>query len=312
MSLQRAIAQQRIALETAGHEVAARSMTEACERCCKRGHRPHEPDFVASLFAIGTGLLENRWRPLLGQCGVQIHIGAVFCHQSPLVEFWSPGGLDRCELGDLMYVHSHCRPTGEWSRTALLYQAKVSREQPLRVGAGPQLDLYTKWPTFEYVRSGPDLNGKGRSVTPSCQSAGAQYLLIDDRAQASTAPPGPGAYPMGSCIADEYLCPHADLGSALVRLLGFATGRPFDSLAETERRGDQGWSRVVWDLIIAAARKCFRRSRSGFFMEPRASGDLRPDELDGCMVRGRRFHDEEARGVTIIFVVSAAASEEGK
>jgi hypothetical protein len=64
-----------------------------------------------------------------------------------------------------------------------LLQAKVSSRQPYQVHRSEmdQLSLYSTWPDFEYVSSGPQLNGLRRSVRPKVSHMGAQYLLIDDR-----------------------------------------------------------------------------------------------------------------------------------
>lgn len=258
------------------------SMFKAWDNCRIRKDEPEEPDIVASLVLNGTKIIENEWRKAFNQFGVQLTVTGIFCHQTPKVSFT---GMERdsCELGDLLWCHVHRDLDGKVTRNTILYQAKKSSEQPYSISRNDsdQLKLYTDWPPFTYVNSGA-LNNQSRHVKPSAPRRGAQYLLIDDR------PPErpesgimgiPGTYPIGSCIPNNPLIDHSDIGLEFVHSLGFLSGDPFDD-RETASK-ENGWSKVIWDILESSTRKAFRRVRSGYSNEPRTSG-ASPSEIDGC------------------------------
>lgn len=243
--------------------------------CKEHGKAPEEPDYVASLVLESTPLFFNALNAIFSPMGISLSMSAVFCHQTPKVKFSSPPRS--CELGDVLFVYVHTPKQGSVRRNALLFQAKMTHQQPHRI-AGPgdklQLSLYTEWPDFEYQLSGNLLNGKKRQVTPKSRHAGAQYLMIDDRPlndPNSGLLAFPGTYPIGCCMADEYLYPHHDLASELFGLFTFHSGRPFED-KYTAGLGNN-WSQVVWDLIEAGRIKSFNRKNSGRKNAPRTAGD---------------------------------------
>lgn len=259
------------------HSAVVNGLGQAWSRCSRARRKPHEPDLVAGLVLDSTPLLWQGWRALLEPHGLSISICGVFCHQSPRVRY---EGIAKSytELGDLLIVHTHYRENGEFEGNALLYQAKMSSQQPYRVPATElhQLKLYLGWPQFEYINS-PPLSSQLREVKPRASHAGAQYLLIDDRepdSPLSGLTGAPGTYPAASCMPDYVLFEHNDLGSELVGLLRGTTGRRFSDLSEAQ--GSRGWSMIVWDLIQVSQRKFFRRKRSGLIDKARMvqSGDL--------------------------------------
>lgn len=258
------------------------SMLKAWDNCRVRGNNPEEPDIVASLVLNGTKILENEWRKVFESFKIRIAITGIYCHQTPKVSFGGMVGKS-CELGDLLWCHVHSDKDGNVVRNAILYQAKKSSEQPYRIRKKEldQLFLYSTWPEFTYVTSGT-LNGQKRHVKPSAPRRGAQYLLIDDR------PPErpesgilgiPGTYPIGSCISSNPIIDHSDLGLELVHSLEFLSGDPFDD--KKTATIENGWSRVVWDILECSGKKAFRRAKSGYDNQPRASGAT-PSEMDGC------------------------------
>lgn len=258
------------------------SMLKAWDNCRVRGNNPEEPDIVASLVLNGTKILENEWRKIFESFKIQIAITGIYCHQTPKVSFGGMVGKS-CELGDLLWCHVHSDKDGNVVRNAILYQAKKSSKQPYRIRKKEldQLFLYSTWPEFTYVTSGT-LNDQKRHVKPSAPRRGAQYLLIDDR------PPErpesgilgiPGTYPIGSCIPNNPIIDHSDLGLELVHSLEFLSGDPFDD--EKTATIENGWSRVVWDILECSRKKAFRRAKSGYDNQPRASGAT-PSEMDGC------------------------------
>ncbi|MBU1706153.1 hypothetical protein KKG19_05530 [Patescibacteria group bacterium] len=261
------------------------SMLKAWDSCRVRGDEPEEPDIVASLVLNGTKIIENEWRKAFNQFGIQIAVTGIFCHQTPKVSFNGMKGKS-CELGDLLWCHVHTDNNGNVVRNALLYQAKKSADQPysFRRNDADQLKLYSRWPAFTYVSSGA-LNGQKRHVKPSAPRRGAQYLLIDDRPPES--PESgilgiPGTYPIGSCIANNPIIDHSDLGLEFVHSLELLSGDPFDDRKTANQ--ENGWSTVVWDILESSAKKAFRRVRSGYSSEPRTSGSS-PSEIDGCFYK---------------------------
>jgi hypothetical protein len=234
------------------------------------------------LVLNGTKIIENEWRNVFDSVGIQIVVTGIYCHQTPKVNFGGMKGKS-CELGDLLWCHAHSDIDGNVIRNAVLYQAKMSSVHPYRLSGNDkdQLKLYSSWPVFTYVTSGA-LNGQKRNVKPSAPRRGAQYLLIDGR------PPenlesgilgSPGTYPIGSCISSNPIMDHCDLGLELVHSLELLSGDPFDDRKTAIQ--ENGWSKVVWDILESSAQKAFRRVRSGYSNQPRISGAL-PPEIDGC------------------------------
>ncbi len=252
------------------------------KRCRALGKKPQEPDYVASLVLDSTPFLHEALGALFAKQKIWTSMAAVFCHQTPKVNF---RGMQKssCELGDLLIVHAHTTSSGSTSRNALLYQAKISRNQPHIVAQSErdQLRLYTDWPEFGYVKS-PPLTGQKRAVSPSQPHQGAQYLLIDGRPlsnpHSSLRRPW-GAFPLRSCMADECLNAHNDFPSEFLDFLLLRSGRSFG-----DRRASSGkanWSALVWDLLEVGLNNAFNRKNSGRTSSPRHAGaDLK--ELDGC------------------------------
>lgn len=258
------------------------SMLKAWEDCRVRGKEPEEPDIVASLVLNGTKIIENEWRKVFNTFRIQIAVTGIYCHQTPKVSYRGMHGKS-CELGDLLWCHVHSDVNRDVSRNAILYQAKKTSNQPYRIRGNEedQLKLYTIWPEFTYVSSGT-LNGQTRHVKPSAPRRGAQYLIIDDRPpeQPESGIWGiPGTYPIGSCIPGNPLLDHSDIGLELVKSLEFLSGDPFDQ--KNIAIQENGWSRVIWDILESSAKKALRRVRSGYSNQPRTSG-ASPSEIDGC------------------------------
>jgi hypothetical protein len=232
-----------------------------------------------------TPIIYEGLQTIFGRHSVETSVVSVYCHQTPKVRF-PDMHRGSCELGDLLFVHVHTNEAHRATRNALLYQAKMSAEQPYRLPLQErdQLKLYAEWPEFEYHNSG-QLNGQRRAVRPRAAHAGAQYMLIDDRGPndpLSGLLMMPGTYPIGSCMPDELLLDHDHLASELVTFLTLRSGRVFESREDSI--GSAGWSQVVWDLLDQSISKGFRRMRTGW-----TSNTIRlsaPEALDGfCLAR---------------------------
>ena len=272
MSFSHIVWQEKDQLQPMAHHAVVHGMLDTWKRCTLLGMTPEEPDFVAGLVLVTAPVLYDALRAVFRQHRIRVSLASVFCHQTPHVTF--PGMTNgSCELGDLLIVHVHATPAGAVTRNALLYQAKRTSQQPYAIPSSEedQLRLYTEWPTFEYVRSGP-LTGQQRRVCPGLPHLGAQYLLIDDRPPSdsrSGLAGAPNTYPVGSCMADQYLHDHADLASELLAFLLLRSGRPFLDRSHLEM---DGWSEIVWDLLATSLRKALTRKRSGRASAPRYAG----------------------------------------
>lgn len=285
MSFAQIVWHERTQIIQTSHQAFVFGMLDTWKRCMQQGNSPQEPDFVAGLVLVSSPLLYNALRTIFGQHGIQFSLTAVFCHQTPKVQF---AGMNKtsCEVGDLLFVHVHTSRTGAFTRNALLYQAKMSSKQPYRVGSGEadQLRLYTDWPLFTYHRSRP-LTGQ-RDVTPKLPHTGAQYMLIDDR------PPSDpqsglwglaGTYPIGSCMADQYLQDHNHLAAELFEFFLLRSGRGYAE--KSSSAPIDGWSQLVWDLLSTGLQKAFTRRNSGRSSAPRHAGGTL-SLLDGyCFAR---------------------------
>ena len=79
-----------------------------------------------------------------------------------------------------------------------------------------QLDLYDKWPEFEYVTV-PHLVGKKRHVKPGSPHQGAKYLIVSDNLTPHY-PVSPNArrFLAGTSQVSNPLLHHRNLGTELV------------------------------------------------------------------------------------------------
>jgi hypothetical protein len=282
MSFAHIVWQEQMKIIQNSHLAFVKGMHDTWNYCAKYGRQPQEPDFVASLVLDSAPILYQVFSAIFQQHGLQFSLAAVFCHQTPKVQFVGMSKTS-CEVGDLLFVHVHTPRTGETTRNALLYQAKKSSKQPYRIDSSEadQLRLYATWPPFEYYKS-PPLTGQQRDITPKLPHTGAQYMLIDDR------PPGdpqsglmgiPGTYPIGCCMADEYLHNHNHLAREIFDFLLLRSGRAF--IDQSTSSSTNGWSKLVWDLLITGLHKAFNRRNSGRLGAPRHAGG--PVHLsDGC------------------------------
>ncbi|MCO7552348.1 hypothetical protein [Metapseudomonas otitidis] len=208
-----------------------------------------EEDFVATLVTDGIPLLAERWGPLLHSKGVALKLSGVFCHGHPQVSFGSPPS--RVELADLLIVHQHTKATRVSAR-AMLLQAKMSSDSTHRLSpSDPQLQLFSKWPLFEFVTGGlpagfRDLKEVGK---------GSRYALVLNKP----------AYPEEITWADQ--CPwvaspavqHLTADRSLARVLGdmllHKDGRPF----QTGKPKDD-WSKTIQDLLQITGQRTYRRA----------------------------------------------------
>jgi hypothetical protein len=271
MSFQQIVWREKSKIINVAHLAILHGMLDTWKRCTQVGNMPQEPDFVAGLVLESTPILYNALSAIFGQYSINLSLTAVFCHQTPKVQFTGMRKTS-CEVGDLLIAHVHTPRSGCVTRNALLYQAKISSNQPHKIGTAEidQLRLYTDWPLFNYYHSSP-LTGQ-RDVNPKLPHTGAQYMLIDDR-PLSDPQSGllglPGTYPIGSCMPDQYLQNHNHLAAEFFDFLILRSGRGFADKSASSSM--DGWSELVWDLLSSGFHKAFNRQNSGRFGAPRQS-----------------------------------------
>lgn len=244
----------------------------------RRSSKPEEPDFVAMLTTLGAPDLHQMISVILAPIGMSCTTTGVFCHQTPKVRY---GSGTVCELGDILLVHIHTKGGKVIHRNSLLLQAKMASIDGSKSGyvippaEQHQLMLYSQWPTFEYYRSGPTLNGEIRNVFPHLAHPGAQYLLIDpsDNFKPGHSPPH-GAYPCAVWMAQPVLYSYQNLSDIILGLFNFSTGRVFGPRSAKS----YGWTRVVWDLLESSLKKTYNRRNIKVTDEDRMAGS-KPDEL---------------------------------
>lgn len=182
------------------------------------------------LFRTGLPLISIAASAAAGTSTRRISIGGLFCHQSPKIRIES-GGV--CEIGDLLVVVRHETPSTVEHR-ALLVQTKMEGRGGLLAG-DPQYELYARWPTFDWLRT-----GDRRSVEDPRPHQGGQFGVIEvctvgcSQCTADVAVPGNIARSLSGEIHD---------------MLFLNRGREFDEAHSVAATIDTGWTRVVWDLL---------------------------------------------------------------
>lgn len=273
---------------------------------------PQEPDYVA---ALSTKFIKDFFNILVAVFpDYDFSISGVYCHQKPIVDI----GLDKKpELGDILFVYADRKQNGEKILNSLLFQVKISEYPWLNVHKNErhQLELYKRWPEFTYYRAGY-LNGKKRNIWPKTINDGAQYLLIDDNPLTNGIYGGKEMFPMGCSVADDILYVNDSLSRELINLLKFKSGRTFDSNPYTT---EDGWSKMIWDLLRIVAFKCSKRRNAGLNSFPRGNeynnyrtenmaGRTLLDEAAGDYERMPEITGEDS-GVSVVVIESRMRQE---
>ncbi len=234
---------------------------------------PQEPDYVAMLVLEGTPIIHKTLQSLLGPHGISVSVASVFCHQRPMVEF---NVKQRCELGDILFVHRHIAADGTISNNSLLLQAKATASSTHTITTTNdliQLSLYQNWPDFEYFRT-LGLIGTKRFVTPKASHFGAQYLLIDNSGplNLTSGMAGlPSTYCMGVWPAKTQLFAHRSLANVLVDFLLGLNGRAY---INTRGADATQWSEVVLDILDYGSTALFNRKNSRLKAKKRSTMDF--------------------------------------
>ena len=274
--------------------------------------RPQEPDYVA---ALSTKFIKDLFNILVAVFpDYDFSVSGVYCHQKPIVDI----GLDKKpELGDILFVYSDRKQNGEKTLNSLLFQAKTSDVPRLKIHGSErhQLELYKRWPEFTYHRAGY-LNGKKRNILPKTINNGAQYLLIDNNPFTNGIYGGIGTFPMGCSVPDDVLYVNGSLSKELINLLIFKSGRTFDNDPYST---EDGWSKMIWDLLRIAAFKYSKRKNAQLSSFPRINecNNFRTENMVGRSLLDEALGDyaslldimDENGGVPVVLVESRAKME---
>lgn len=178
---------------------------------------------------------------------VSFLVGSVFIHQKPYVKNISnPSSWksDYVELGDLLLINNLVENNETIQRTALLMQAKKflkNAKNSIKPDNPDQLDLYSNWPKFEYIRC-RKLNGQKRYIDCKKETDifnGAKYLLINKRKGL-----------LGDYVSDPTMPTLTRFKPFYSELFDFITGNAGKEFIQLGfGSGDIGWSRVIYDVI---------------------------------------------------------------
>lgn len=205
-----------------------RGVRNGCE--IRPSERTWEVDVLVGLFRVALPLLDRAFRAAAIGSGLTTRLGGIFCHQSPKLTF---GPNDTCEIGDLLVVVKY-GTTAPPIYTALLLQTKMSSGEQLG-SDDTQYELYVRWPTFAWVKS-----GDSRTVTDPRPNRGAQIGTIDACADGCPQCTATVMVPGGQA---------RELAEELFDLFHRGSGREFDTEQAVIDTGRTDWSRVVWDLL---------------------------------------------------------------
>jgi hypothetical protein len=209
-----------------------------------------EIDFVASFVVDGAELLEDGWQTVLARDRVAVRVAGIFCHQSPMVNITvspkqSRSILTRCELADLLVLHSHRRSDRKVFWRAILMQTKSSTRESI-VPEEPQLWLYEEWPDFVIAASGfhqgvRDFNRDRRSGLYALVSSNRWVVLPANNPLVANS--------MGS----------SGLGVFLVNMLynmdPAQPGRRSRHGRPVYRNSKYDWSPTIWELVRVTGQK---------------------------------------------------------
>lgn len=220
-----------------------------------------EEDHVATLVTDGVPFLVERWTPLLQPKGISLRVSGVFCHGHPQVAFGTP--RRQVELADLLVVHQHTKDARTTAR-AILVQAKMSADSTHSLPHNDaQLDLFSKWPPFEFVTGGlssgiRDLKEVGK---------GSRYALVLDAPAYPEQISWADQCPWAASRATQHLSGYRSLAKLLGDMLLGKDGRTFQLGKATN-----DWSRTIQELLKVTGQRTYRRANIKRGPTPRVAG----------------------------------------
>ena len=224
----------------------------AAERGC-RGNAG-EVDRLVYFFLEGLPAIENQFNGILDGSGVQATLSGIFCHQTPRVtpDPASPTKPPGCELGDILFLATYGgRLYGQYLGNALLVQAK---EDASSVDGTTQAHLYEGAAAFSYTS--PNGMANQRRSLAGCEFA-LWYWGFRRRYWRS-----PNPWPTEGIAArprqrDGFEMPFE---RALMDLICGVNGQRVKALSPTS--AEDGWSKIVDDLIRVTANSSFTRQNA--------------------------------------------------
>jgi hypothetical protein len=212
-----------------------------------------EIDFVASFVENGARLLEAGWQRILVQDRISLRVAGVFCHQSPMVDIKGrpprPVPTLRCELADLLVIHSHSRSDGRVFWRGVLMQAKSDTHLAV-VPDEPQLWLYQAWPNFVIVA--PGFDGRKRYFDKNQRSG--LYALVSRKGWKVLRASNPLlARSTGSLDLSEFLV------NMLYDMDPAQLGRTSAHGRQVYQNSQRDWSPTIWGLMEVTATKALRQ-----------------------------------------------------
>ncbi len=235
-------------------KAAENVIQQVCQQRLGAMKRPPavEIDFIASLVENGAPLLEIEWQKILAPDRVSVRVAGIFCHQSPMVDINGkpPRAVptQRCELADLMILHSHSMPDGKVFWRGVLIQAKADSGRNVTPDE-PQLWLYQDWPNF--VITAPGFNRRQRDFDRDERSG--RYALVSKS--------GWHVLRAGNPLVAKSTA-SVELSEFLVKMLyDMDPAQP----SRTSTHGKQvyqnslrDWSPTIWDLVEVTAKNALR------------------------------------------------------
>jgi hypothetical protein len=234
---------------------AAQSVVDdVCQKQLGRMKRPPriEVDFVASLIENGASELTNAWQSILSP-HIRVSVAGVFCHQSPMVRISDTPTYavptQRCELADLLILHSHINPAGKEYWRAVFMQTKVVAGLRTFAPDEPQFWLYDKWPQFSILP--PRFDPRARDFNADSRSG--QYGLLSNGRWLVAPPANPlSAASTGVLSLAEFLV------AMLYDMDPAQTGRTSRFGRQVYQSSQYDWSPTVWELLQTTALKALR------------------------------------------------------
>lgn len=274
----------------------------------------HEIDFIASFIENGVGLLQAAWASILAP-SIQVRVYGLFCHQSPYVVLNGappfPVTSRRCELADLLIVHSHRSAVDTIHWRASLIQSKID-SGTWSVPMDTQFWLYSRWPRFQITA--PRFCGRVRNFFP---------WRVDSGAYAAVSPAGWRFFPFGRSAPGMFRPPVSGGEFVVGMLYGLdpaQSGRSpvFGRIVHLRPHDD--WSETIWDLLNITGMRSFRlmgsRNRLYSSTMPALSCFLTgPIDIRGqySWMSGRLPPSErepfDASGISVLYIETDASSE---
>lgn len=207
-----------------------------------------EVDFIASIIENGVGLLESAWQSILAPA-ITVKVAGIFCHQSPMVNAKGTPprrtSTQRCELADLLILHSHVTQPGKVFNRAVLIQTKMQNAQGTTSADDPQLWLYDEWPPFSMEGR---FDGRVRNFHHDRRSG--RYGLLTIRSWKILEPALALSAQSPTCL---------DLAKFLVEMLydmdPAQPGRMSLHGRQVYRASTYDWSKTIWDILDVTAKK---------------------------------------------------------